>query len=164
MGTRETKRRLAELYDGHGAGLYRYALVLVGREKDAEDVVHNVFARLAAQNGQLEGIRDARPYLFRAVRNEAASALRSRLRRRETSLEAADYLVSAGPMVSDERKRRLSRALDRLPAEQREAVALHAFEGLTFAEVGGLLGESPNTVASRYRLAVARLTEWLREE
>jgi RNA polymerase sigma-70 factor, ECF subfamily len=163
VGTTETRRPLAELYDGHGAGLYRYALVLVGREKDAEDVVQNVFARLAAQDGHLAGIRDARAYLFRAVRNEAASWLRDRLRRRETCLQTADYLVSAGPKVSDDRRRRLGRALDRLPAEQREAVALHAFEGMTFAEVGGLLGESPNTVASRYRLAVARLTEWLRE-
>lgn len=164
MDITATERLLAGLYDSLGACLYRYALALVGRDRDAEDVVQNVFVRLAGQGGAPAGLRDPRAYLFRAVRNEAWTCLRSRRRRREESLEAADHLVGLDPAVGDDRRRSLARALDRLPLEQREAVALHSFEGMTFAESGELLGESPNTVASRYRLAVARLADWLGEE
>ena len=44
-------------------------------------------------------------------------------------------------------------------AEQREVVYLHVFEGMTFQQIAGTSGESINTIASRYRYALARLRE-----
>ena len=157
------ERRLARTYDAYGGRLYRYALVLLQRPRDAEDAVQNVFVRLAAGNGRLAQIGDPEAYLFRAIRNEAASCLRRRRRlaSREVDIDDADGLVArSGPADGDER-RAVARALARLRPDQREVVGLHAFEGLTFAEIGALLGKSPHTVASRYRLAIARLASWL---
>lgn len=157
------ERTLTDLYDAHGARLYRYALVLLASRRDAEDAVQNVFVRLAGQNGQLARLREPLAYLVRSVRNEAISCLRRR--RRISEQEPAEDLVTAAePAVDDDRRRRLQEGLKRLPSEQREAIALHAFEGLTFGEIGEFLGESPHTIASRYRLGVARLARWLRDE
>ena len=55
----------------------------------------------------------------------------------------------------------LEGAIRQLPAEQREVVHLHVFEGWTFQEVADTCGESINTIASRYRYALARLRETL---
>lgn len=166
METPGVERLLTKLYDAHGARLYRYALVLVGSQRDAEDVVQDVFVRLAAHD-DLGLIRDSQAYLFAAIRNEAATCLRRRQRRarHETDMDEADYLIrTTEPAPVDYRKRCIAEALRRLPSNQRVAIALHAFEGLTFAEAGALLGESPHTMASRYRLGVARLTDWLHTE
>jgi RNA polymerase sigma-70 factor (ECF subfamily) len=55
----------------------------------------------------------------------------------------------------------LEGAIRKLPPEQREVVHLHVFEGWTFQEVADASGDSINTVASRYRYALARLRETL---
>ena len=51
----------------------------------------------------------------------------------------------------------LERALCELPPEQREVVHLKAFEGMTFQEIADAIGESINTVASRYRYAMEKM-------
>ena len=59
--------------------------------------------------------------------------------------------------VAPEERIALERALRALPVDQREVVHLHVFEGLTFREIAEQSGESINTVAGRYRYALARL-------
>ena len=51
----------------------------------------------------------------------------------------------------------LEQALPTLPDEQREVLALKIDGGLTFAEIGALLGVGLNTAASRYRYALEKL-------
>ena len=59
--------------------------------------------------------------------------------------------------------RRLDVALRRLPREQREVIALHVDAGLTFAEIATVLDLSANTAASRYRYAMEKLREAMKE-
>jgi RNA polymerase sigma-70 factor (ECF subfamily) len=149
---------LRELYDAHGAALFRYALMILADRSEAEDVVQQVFV------SALRVARDiASPleYLRRATRNECYSALRRR--RRERDRAAEDDLLEAQPGVSvDEGERMaLSRALAALAPEQREAVHLKVFEGLTFPEMAALLDIPANTAASRYRYALVHLRKAL---
>jgi RNA polymerase sigma-70 factor (ECF subfamily) len=51
----------------------------------------------------------------------------------------------------------LEKAFLALPATQRTLIALKIDAGLTFAEIAGVLGISPNTAASRYRYAINNL-------
>jgi RNA polymerase sigma-70 factor (ECF subfamily) len=91
------------------------------------------------------------------VRNECYSALRRRARRavEEPLLEAA------GPESSPDERIALEAAIGALPADQREVLHLHVYEGRTFQEIADLAGESINTIASRYRYAVAKLKAML---
>lgn len=142
------------LYDRHGAALYRYALMLTTRHDVAADVVHDVF-RAVLTNGVTP--EQAGPYLWRAVRNRAYSALRSRRTRGEVPLEP--LLVAALPAPASDPALRLAleRALCELPVEQREVVHLHAFEGHTFQEIADAAAISINTVAARYRYGLSHL-------
>jgi RNA polymerase sigma factor (sigma-70 family) len=55
----------------------------------------------------------------------------------------------------------LERGIQLLTPEQRETVHLHVFDGLTFKEIAEISGASLNTVAARYRYALAKLRNLL---
>ena len=61
----------------------------------------------------------------------------------------------------DDNRAFIRRAISRLPKKQAEVVVLKVWENLTFSEVADVLDESPNTIASRYRYALQKLTEVL---
>lgn len=145
------RERVARLYDRLGAALYRYAVMILADPAAAEDVLQDVFAAMCRLRHRPEE-EDA--YLYRAVRNACYSALR---RRRAAPLGA--QLIEA--VVAEEEdldvRIELERAMRALPPEQREAIHLKIFEGLTFREIADLTGESINTVASRYRYALEKM-------
>jgi RNA polymerase sigma-70 factor (ECF subfamily) len=153
----DPRERVGRLYDAHGASLYRYAVMLLADPAAAEDAVHQVFAALLRPSAAAR-IDDATHYLRRAVRNECYSLLRRHRSRAEDNGTAPLLEQIAAPEggTADERLA-LERALRLLPPEQREVVHLHMFEGLTFQEIANAANESINTIASRYRYALARL-------
>jgi RNA polymerase sigma-70 factor (ECF subfamily) len=148
------------LYDEHGASLYRYALMLLLDHAAAEDAVQQVFAAILAGGRRATRAPDAH-YLRRAVRNQCFSMLRRTGVRADSN---ARPLLENMPGVEADPAARvaLERALAELPPEQREVVHLHVFEGHTFQEIANGCDESINTIASRYRYALAKLREILR--
>jgi RNA polymerase sigma-70 factor (ECF subfamily) len=146
---------VGRLYDHHGASLYRYALMLLADPAAAADAVQQVFAALLRPAATIAFENEAH-YLRRAVRNECFSTLRRRRVRDEDATRP--FLEPAGTdPVAPEERIALERAVRALPADQREVVHLHVFEGLTFREIAEQAGESINTVAGRYRYALAKL-------
>lgn len=142
---------LGRLYDEHATGLFRYALMVLADHAAAEDAVQEVFAGVAT----LQQVPDApAAYLRAAVRNACFSRLRrrQRLREEEPLLEVVD-----GSPTNIAEKLAVEAALRTLAPEQREVVHLHVFEGWTLREVAEMTETSINTVASRYRYALAHL-------
>ena len=68
--------------------------------------------------------------------------------------------IAAAPVAHDERIA-LEGAIRLLPPEQREVIHLHVFEGWTFQQVADASDESINTIAARYRYAIAKLRQTL---
>ena len=96
------------------------------------------------------------------VRNEALLILRRK--RRLANSDNLEDLVTLCPVDELEREetyRAVWSALGTLPAEQAEVVVLKIWEEMTFAQIGQILETSPNTVASRYQYAMAKLTKRL---
>jgi RNA polymerase sigma-70 factor (ECF subfamily) len=150
----------ARLYDRHHRGLYAYARSLVRDSASAEDVVHETFLRLLEAEPR-KPIGSFRAFLYRIARNLALDLLRERARR---SKPATGRAVT--PEVQDQHRREaLARAaLEDLPEEQRETVILKIFGGLTFAHIGEVMSVPTGTAASRYRYALEKLADVLREE
>jgi RNA polymerase sigma-70 factor (ECF subfamily) len=133
---------------------------------DTEDVVQTAFVRWWRQNPNAS--REHYPLLYAAVRSAALDLLKKNTRRvlREEHPDAVSLGSSdscfAPALEQQEDAEALQAALAQLPQPQREVVVLRIWGELTFAEIGTSLGESINTVASRYRAGLETLRKLLR--
>jgi RNA polymerase sigma-70 factor (ECF subfamily) len=149
---------LEELYDLAAAEIYRLALWRTGSLEDAEDVVQEVFVRLAERGPELRAVRHPRRWLLTVTRRCAVDLCRRRQRRRTEPMPEAPYLEpTTGDAERAAEARAISRLVGRLPANQREVVLLRHFAGCTYSEIGRITRVPTFTAASRYRLAIARL-------
>jgi RNA polymerase sigma-70 factor (ECF subfamily) len=156
-----SEQAFAELYDRFGVRLYRAALGMLGRREDAEDAVQEVFLAMVRSRERLTEVRDLTAYLFAALRRAAARRAARRSRDAARSCDAGTVPAaepSDGPDVE-----RLRRALRALPTRQRDVIALKIDAGLSFAQIAEVTGVSPNTAASRYRYALEKLRDRLKE-
>lgn len=128
---------------------------------DAEDVVQTAFVKF--WHRQPDARPEHYPLLYATVRTTALDLLRGtgRRARRENDPDAGVRRESDPFFDSTVEQRdtaaHLDAALRRLPPEQREVLVLRIWSGLTFAEIAATLEEPINTVASRYRYALAAL-------
>ena len=153
---------LAELFDLTSHRLVRFAAALIHRQHDAEDAVQAALVRLASEPGLLARADCPWAYLLRMVRNEVLAAVRRQERCRATG-DLSDLVTQCrvDEAEREESHRAVWSALRTLPAEQAEVVVLKIWEEMTFAQIGGVLETSPNTAASRYQYAMAKLTRRL---
>jgi RNA polymerase sigma-70 factor (ECF subfamily) len=123
---------------------------------DAEDVVQEAFVKFWRRNHDISN----RGLLYATVRSVALDLIRRdsrRARREATALSDADQSVPPAFDLEDDSQRALVAGLDLLPSEQREVLVMKIWNELTFAEIAEAIGISQNTVASRYRYALAAL-------
>jgi RNA polymerase sigma-70 factor (ECF subfamily) len=153
---------LGALFDLTSHRLVRLAVTVTRNQHDAEDCVQTVLVRVARDPGLLATVACPWAYLLRMVRNEAL--LIGRRKRRRPAFGNLTDLVTlrrVDELEREETHREVWSALRTLPAEQAEVVVLKIWEEMTFAQIGQILETSPNTVASRYQYAIAKLTRRL---
>jgi RNA polymerase sigma-70 factor (ECF subfamily) len=155
---------LDELYDLAATDVYRLALWRTGSVDEAEDVVQDVFVRVAEKSRTLASIRHPKRWLLTLAHRRAIDLCRRRATRKAEPVDEIPYLVAAS---SDPDRvieaQALSRLICRLPEKQREVVLLRHFAGCTFSDIGRITGVPTFTAASRHRLAIARLRRILEE-
>jgi RNA polymerase sigma-70 factor (ECF subfamily) len=173
------ERALGALYDRWAAVVYSLVVRIVGDRDEAEDVVEDVFWQLWRQAPRYEESRGAvSTWVFTVARSRALDRRRA-LRRRceESAFEATSDSVGepaaapavaevagAGPAADAERAERreiVAAALHELPTEQREAVELAYFAGLSQTEIAARTGQPLGTVKTRTRLAMQKLRDRL---
>ncbi len=154
---REDPAAFTALYDRFVQPVYRYIYRHTGNQCDAEDLTAQTFlAALEAlpryrENGCFAA------WLFAIARNKIrdhfrASKLQVPLEAAEQSAAEADLL---NPIVQSDEIAQLAARLRTLSAEEQELIGLRYVAGLSFAEMGRLLGKSEDAVKkSFYRLLV----------
>jgi len=162
---------LERLYDRHVRAVYSLVLRIAQHAPSAEEIVQDVFLQLwrnahlyRASRGPLE------PWLFTLARNRALDHIRlkrEKQRRREETLDLQP-LASAAPnpehAVDRQQRAERTRALmQSLPREQRQAIELAFFEGMTHSEIAQALRQPLGTVKSWIRTGLLRLREALEE-
>lgn len=155
------------LYERCKDDLLTVASCLLVDRAAAEDCVHDVVVSFAAGAAKIHLRGTLKGYLLACVANRARDELRRRAH--HVSLAGAEddprlAAVGADPaseVEGREETARLQEALAGLPYEQREAITLHLHGGLTFRDIARQQGISINTVQSRYRYGIARLSELL---
>jgi RNA polymerase sigma-70 factor (ECF subfamily) len=155
------------LVERHHAAVYRVALSFVSDPDLAQDVTQETFLKAFRGLGGFRGEAAFRTWLFTITTNTARSMLRRQTRRKETELDDAPPVASGGPDPSERavaaREAADARALlGRLPEKQRLSVQLRVDEGLSFREIGEVIGSSEGAARVNYFHGIHRLREWMR--
>ena len=152
---------LAEVYDRYAAMLTSVLNRILRDTQAAEEIVQDIFFQLWRTSSQFDAARGSLPgWLAVIARNRAISRLRRKNPARgeeltENSVAMPFNLETAA--ARQEMMARVETALVRLPKEQREALELAYFEGMTHSEIARHTGDPLGTVKTRLRTAVETL-------
>jgi RNA polymerase sigma-70 factor (ECF subfamily) len=147
---------MADLYERYSGIVYGVALRVLGDTTAAEDVLQEIFLQLwrrpQAYNADRGGLA---PWLAVIARNRAIDVLR----KRPPEEDLNELPVAVGIDLEDVAAQRLAvekvrRAIAQLPQEQRNALEMAFFEGLTHSEIANKTGEPLGTVKTRIRSAL----------
>jgi RNA polymerase sigma-70 factor (ECF subfamily) len=154
-------RALGEFYDLYAGLVNGLALRILHDRTEAEDVVQEVFVQVWRQASRFDPRRGtAEAWLCAIARSRALDRRRRRKSRRE---DPSDDPPGAASLPSSEEALAVRKALEGLSAEQRQALELAYYEGLTQSEIAERLREPLGTVKTRIRTAMIRLREVLGE-
>jgi RNA polymerase sigma-70 factor (sigma-E family) len=154
-----------DLFRAHAVALVRVAMLLLGDQSSAEDVVQEAFFGLYRSLPKLRDRGKALPYLRASVINGSRSVLRARKRAvlRGVHHEPPVWSAESAAMAGEDRKALLA-AVARLPRRAREVLALRYYLDLADHEIAAALGVSRATVSSTASRALAALARDLKEE
>ncbi len=155
---------LGALYDRYHRQCFAFGLRILGGEQDAEEAVQETFVRVWRSAAQYDSSKaGVASWVLSITRNLCIDELRRRRRRvpEMPTLEGA-LEVASGERTDLEAEREIigqqvRAALGGLTSEQRSAIELVYFHGLTSQEVGQILGVPAPTVRSRLRLGLLKL-------
>ena len=161
---------LDTLYERYSKVVYAVALRIIGQPADAEDVVVDSFWQVWQQAANYDVSRgQLRSWIVTIARSRALDRLR--VLRRSPLAEAEEVNVAGRELSADddpEQSAWLSQqsalvraAMAELPREQRQALELAYYYGLSQSEVAEHLGEPLGTIKTRIRLGMMKLREQL---
>jgi RNA polymerase sigma-70 factor (ECF subfamily) len=157
-----------DIYREYLGRIYAYVRAQVGVSADAEDITAQVFMNAYQAYGRFEP-RSTTPaaWLFRIARNATLDHFRAHTRR-ERLRRTIEHQPMAEEDPADQAEERiqyqaLMAQVAQLPERQRDAISLR-HSGLSFAEVGKLMGCSEDAAKMLYHRALKGLRETVRKE
>ena len=153
------QQAMSELYDRYGKVVYAVALRVLQDAATAEDVLQDVFLQLWRNPDAFDASRGSlAAWLAVIARHRSIDRLRKR--RPETDIE--ECVITSGPDLRDETERALvvekvRGALAEMNPDQRAAMELAFFEGLTHSEIAEKTGEPLGTIKTRIRSGLQQL-------
>jgi RNA polymerase sigma-70 factor, ECF subfamily len=158
---------LASLYDRHAGRLLGLAQRILGDTGEAEDVLQEVFFHVWKAAATFDAARGpVLAWLLVATRSRSIDRLRSRRaggrtggRRLDEAPEVASREDVEKDAVAREWETQCRAVIGQLPEDQRRALELAYFEGLTQQEIAERTGTPLGTVKTRVRLGLMKLRE-----
>jgi len=167
---------VAALYLEHADSLRRFVVGVLGDAESAADVLHATFAKLV-ELGHTVREEGHKSWLFTVAYHEALAVRRRRLVEAKAAWRiAADSEASNSSrgrqaiepaeqrLIRWETVQQVRRAIEQLPAQQRQVVRMRMVEQKKFAEIARELSLPLGTVLSRMQLALAKLRKSLDDE
>ena len=159
------KSAFKEIYSRFSQVTYNLALRILRDKEDAEEVVQEIFLQVWNKAYSYDPERGAvSTWVMNIARSRAIDKLRT-LGYRDKNIEIDEEKVNSNEDLSrtieqrDESKNVIRQALDSLPDNQRIAIELVYFEGLTHMETAERLDEPVGTIKTRIRLGVMKLKD-----
>jgi RNA polymerase sigma factor (sigma-70 family) len=160
----------SEIFDRYSGRIYNFALRFLKNSEAAEDATQEVFVKMLKHANQFHGDAKLSTWLFSITANWCRDHLR---KADNKSKESDDVLVTLpsplelGPerlLETRQNEQRVQRALEALTPEQREAILLSRYQGLSYAEIAQIAGCSEGAVKTRVFRAMETLKRVLTGE
>ena len=157
---------LAQLIEQTLPAVYRFSLRLCRSEADAQDVTQDTLLSLSQNLAQYQGRGAFLGWVFMLTRSACSRHRRGQKNHPHQPITELEGLRSDGPdpelhTQSEETRGALQRAIDTLPAEQREVIWLRDVEGLSGEDAAQALGMSLEALKRRLHRARAELRRLL---
>jgi RNA polymerase sigma-70 factor (ECF subfamily) len=160
----------AEIYDRYSSRIYNFAYRFLRNSEAAEDATQEVFVKMLKHANQFHGDAKLSTWLFSITANWC----RDYLRKADNKAKEAEDVLLTLPAPSElspdrnlerrEDERRIQNALGALTPEQREAILLSRYQGLSYAEIAQISGCSEGAVKTRVFRAMETLKKALAGE
>lgn len=165
-----------ELYQRHSHGLYRFIAWRSPRKEWVDEVMQESWASLHQARARYEALSSFKTYLYQIARNRLIDLMRQHqmvtaadLGRHDDAGDVFDQLADASqeaqsPEQALDNKQQLAglhEAIRALPSEQREALVLQQFNGMSLEEIAQLTATPVETIKSRLRYAMRKLRQHL---
>jgi RNA polymerase sigma factor (sigma-70 family) len=152
--------RLEALYRSSRDDVYAYVATLLRDRAAAEDVTAQAFERAFRRLRSFDRRRgEERAWLFGIARNAAIDELRRRRRTARMAAEPADEVSPDEDADVVLRRATVRDALSRLPAREREVIALKFHAGMSNSELAAVLGVSESNAGTLLYRALQKLRQ-----
>ncbi|MEW6557386.1 MAG: sigma-70 family RNA polymerase sigma factor [Elusimicrobiota bacterium] len=180
LAKNEDARALATLIDRYQKPLFNFILQMVNCRDTAEDILQDSFLKAITALPKFR-YKNFKNYLYKIANNTVIDRYRKKKREgiieiplqfsvnncgEEKNIEIKDIkaLSPEDEFYKSELSRQLNNAIQQLPHEQKQVFLLHEYSQLTFEEIAKTTNCSISTVLSRFRYAIEKLREKLKEE
>jgi RNA polymerase sigma-70 factor (ECF subfamily) len=160
----------SEIYDRYSSRIYNFAFRFLRNSEAAEDATQEVFVKMLKHANQFHGDAKLSTWLFSITANWC----RDYLRKADNKTKESDDVLVTLPATNEnspernlelrENEQRIKRALAALTPEQREAILLSRYQGLSYAEIAQISGCSEGAVKTRVFRAMETLKKALSSE
>jgi RNA polymerase sigma factor (sigma-70 family) len=160
----------SEIFDRYSSRIYNFAYRLLKNSDAAEDAMQEVFVKMLKYANQFHGDTKLSTWLFSITANWC----RDYLRKADNKPKDSDDVLVTLPSPAEhsperrleqrENEKRIQKALSALTPEQREAILLSRYQGLSYAEIAQISGCSEGAVKTRVFRAMETLKKALTAE
>ena len=155
--------RFEALYEKYANDVLRVSYFYLGDRHQAEDVTQDVFVRLLTSAPDLEEGRE-KPWLLKVALNRCRDIWRAAWVKRVVLGSPAMELTPAPDRMDENlEKQELLNSIRRLPADFRDVILLHYYQGYGIAEISEMLHVPEGTISSRLSRGRKKLEEILKE-
>ena len=148
-----------QLFDRYRTSILSFAARMTGDPEESENLTHDAFLLAVNEANRYDHATEARPWLFRIVRNVVHEFV---AKNRPEARAQLENLASVGaPPEPSTDARSTFTALNRLGPAFREVLYLRTFERMSYEQIGIVVGEKPHAVKSRMNHAVEQLRKEL---
>lgn len=152
---------LETLYVRHSPNVTAYLKAMTRSDASAQDLLQTTFVSVMRSANRYERGTKVAPWLFTIARNAALDTLRRQAKGVEVQDEGLREEAVEPAMPDQGLKDEITRALEKLPPSQREAVVLHKVQGMDFEEVAQVLGVTSTAARIRAHRGYEKLRELL---
>jgi RNA polymerase sigma-70 factor (ECF subfamily) len=160
----------AEFYDRHSTLMFSVACKILNDTNEAEDVLQDTFMQIWEKASKFDSkLGKASSWAAILVRNKAIDRIRASQRRTRLAEEAGAEQATTAPITDTanenlyghEKAQMIQSAIGELPTEQRQAIELAYFSGLTQDQISKKLNEPLGTIKARIRRGLLKLRDQL---